>query len=73
MTQSAADPEVHRKQLEIYARMSPQQKLEKVFELSEMTRELFRAGLKQRFPDLSPEELHKLYLERLALCHNQHW
>ena len=32
---------------------------------------LFKQGLRERFPDLSEEEFHRLYLKRLALCHNR--
>ncbi|MFN3650954.1 MAG: hypothetical protein ACK47B_15370 [Armatimonadota bacterium] len=45
----------------------------KAFELSEMTRELFRRGLRERFPDLSEQELHQLFLKRIATCHNRNW
>lgn len=59
--------------LEALRRMTPEQKLRKVFELTEMSRQLFRQGLRERFPELSEEELHRLYLERLAKCHNRNW
>ena len=59
--------------LEALRRMTPEQKLLKVFELTEMSRQLFRQGLRERFPELSEEELHRLYLERLAKCHNRNW
>jgi hypothetical protein len=61
----------HQQYLRALARMTPEQRLLKAFELSEMARELFRAGLRRRFPDLSEEALHRLYLERLAKCHNR--
>ena len=63
----------HKIYLESLRRLSPEQKLSKAFELSEMSRRLFREGLRRRFPDLSEEELHRLYLERLALCHNRNY
>jgi hypothetical protein len=59
--------------LEVLRRMTPEQRLRQAFELSEMTRQLFRHGLRQRFPDLSEEELHKIFLERLAECHNSNY
>lgn len=59
--------------LEVLRRMTPEQKLAKAFELSEMTRQLFRQGLRERFPELSEEDFHKLYLERLARCHNRNY
>lgn len=63
----------HRIYLEALRRMTPEQRLLKAFELSEMTRELFRRGLRERFPDLSEQELHQLFLKRIATCHNRNW
>jgi hypothetical protein len=57
--------------LEVLRRMTPAEKLHKVFELTELSRKLFLIGLRERFPELSETELHDLYLKRLALCHNQ--
>jgi hypothetical protein len=59
--------------LEVLRRMTPEQRLRQAFELSEMTRQLFHYGLRQRFPDLSEQELHNLFLERLAECHNSNY
>jgi hypothetical protein len=53
--------------------MTPEQRLEKSLELSELIRDLFKHGLRKRFPELSEEEFHKLYLERLDLCHNRNY
>ena len=63
----------HRIYLATLRRMSPQQRLAKAFELSDNARQLFRDGLRHRFPDLSEEELQQLYLNRLALCHNRNY
>lgn len=54
--------------LETLRRMTPEQRLAKAFELTDMSREALRAGLRQRFPDATDEELHAIYLERLARC-----
>ena len=51
--------------------MSPEARLSKAFELTEMTRELLQAGLAQRHPSASAEELHQLYLERLDRCRSR--
>lgn len=59
--------------IQILRRMTVEQKLRKVFELSEMTRSLFREGLRKRFPDLTEEEFHRIYLERLEKCHNRNY
>lgn len=53
--------------------MTPAQRLAKAFELTEFTRGLFRAGLRKRHPGLTDEQLHRLYLERLAKCHNRNY
>jgi len=53
--------------------MTPQQRLAKAFELSLSARRLFRDGLRQRFPHLTEQELHRLYLERLDKCHNRNY
>jgi hypothetical protein len=63
----------HRRYLEILRGMTVEQKLQKVFELSEMTKSLFREGLRKRFPDVTEEELHRIYLERLEKCHNRNY
>jgi hypothetical protein len=63
----------HRMYLEVLRRMTPEQRITKAFELSEMTRILFRQGLRERFPDLPEEQFHALYLERLARCHNSNY
>ncbi len=59
--------------IEVLRRMTPEQRLLKAFELTEFSRALFREGLKKRFPDLSDEEIHKIYLKRLDKCHNQNY
>ncbi len=57
--------------LRVLRAMTPEQRLLKAFELSALTKALFREGLRKRFPDLPEGEFHKLYLKRLALCHNR--
>ena len=51
--------------------MSPQEKLEKSFELTELSNAAFKAGLKARYPHLCEVELEQLYLEKRKACHNQ--
>lgn len=63
----------HHEYIAILRRMTPAQRLEKAFELSEFSKELFREGLRQRFPRLSEEAFHRLFLERLAKCHNRNY
>jgi hypothetical protein len=63
----------HAQYLEVLRRMTPEQKLRKVWELSAFAKKLFIHGLRQRYPDATPEEFHKILLERLALCHNRNY
>ena len=61
----------HRCYLEVLRSMTPEQRLLRASELSEMTKALLRQGLRERFPDVSEEELHRLFLDRLEECHKQ--
>ena len=60
----------HREYIRIIRKLTPEEKLKKCFELNELTKQLFLTGLKNRFPDLSQEEIKKLYLKRINKCHN---
>ena len=51
--------------------MSPEERISKAFELSAWSRQLFMAGLRERFPELGPEELRDLYVQRLLKCHSR--
>src|SRR5437588_11229135 len=55
----------HKLYLQILRHMTPEQKLDKAFELSALAKDLFITGLRQRFPDLSEEEFKRLLLARL--------
>ena len=61
----------HQLYLEALRRLTPEQRLLKAFELSELSRELFRSGLWQRFREAGEAELQRIYLERLEKCHNR--
>jgi hypothetical protein len=61
----------HRLYLNALRRLTPEQRLLKAFELTELSRALFRDGLRQRFPGADEVEIRRLYLERLAKCHNR--
>ena len=63
----------HRLYLEILRSMTPEQKLLKVFELSEFSKALFVAGLRQRFPDASEQEFRRILFDRLEKCHNRNY
>ena len=63
----------HREYIKVLRRMTPEQRLLKAMELSEQSKRLFKQGLRNRFPDLSDEDFHQLFLERLAKCHNRNY
>lgn len=52
-------PEAERVQIELLRRAPPWRKLEMVGQLNEMVRTLALSGLRQRYPDASPEELRR--------------
>jgi hypothetical protein len=61
------------KYVQVLRGMSPAQRLKKAIELSELGKRLFLHGLVRRFPDATKEELHALYLQRMARCHNRNY
>lgn len=63
----------HRQYIEVLRQMTPAQRLAKAFELSEMSKRLFKQGLRRRFPEMPEEDFHRLYLERLNKCHNRNY
>ncbi len=67
-------PRLNRRiQNEVLARLTPGERLRQALELSEFTRELFRNGLRARFPDLPEADLTLLYRDRLEKCHNRNY
>jgi hypothetical protein len=63
----------HRQHLKTLASMTPSQRAQKAFELSEFTKELSLNALRQRFPQMNESQLRKLHLQRLAKCHNRNY
>jgi len=63
----------HSLYIQVLRRMSPEARLMKAFELTAFSKQLFLHGLRKRFPDLTEEELHQIYLERLEKCHNRNY
>jgi|GEM_PF-1431139 uncharacterized protein (DUF433 family) len=61
----------HQRTLNILRSMEPRQKLAQVFKLNDRMLELFRAGLRRRFPDLDDAEFEKVYLQMRERCHNR--
>ena len=63
----------HARYIQVLRRMTPEQRLRKAFELGDFAKQLFLEGLRQRFGHLPKHEFHRLYLERLAKCHNRNY
>lgn len=63
----------HSLYLNTLRKMTPARRLAKAFELSSVAKELFLAGLHRRFPTKNDEEIKKIYLERIAKCHNRNY
>lgn len=61
----------HRRYLQILRGMSPEARLQKAFELSEMSRELFLHGLRRRFPEQEEAELMQIARDRFDKCRNR--
>lgn len=71
--QIAMSSEAGREGLAVWDRvmrtMSGEQKIIKVFELTEMTRRWMRAGIREANPDAAEAEIEELYLERMFQFH----
>ena len=67
------ETQMHRKRIEIFRRMTPEQRLNEAFALSEFVNALFRHGLRKLHPGLPEEEFHQLYLKHLEKCHNRNY
>ena len=65
--------DLHRVQIEVLRRMTPEERLLKALELGDWTRQLFKQGLRERFPEASEEELQAIFLERMKKCYNREY
>ena len=54
---------------EVWAKMSGQQRIEKAFQLTAEVRQFMRAGLRQRNPSASDEEIQQIYVDHLLATH----
>jgi hypothetical protein len=59
--------------IESLKRMTPEQRLLKAIELSEMGKQMLSDNLRRQNPGLPEAELHRLFLARLARCHNRNY
>lgn len=65
-------PQLNRRRyLEVLNKMTSEERLQKAFELTEFSRQLFEQGLRKRFPDATEEELRQVRLERFQRWHNR--
>lgn len=63
----------HSLYLQTLRKMTPTQRLAKAFELSAIAKELYMVGLHKRFAAKDGAEIKKIYLERIAKCHNRNY
>ena len=63
--------ESHKIYIGVLRKMSPEQRLFKALELSELTRKLFIHGLHKRFPNLKEHEFEGILMERLNKCYSR--
>jgi hypothetical protein len=61
----------HREYLKVLTRMTAEARLQKAFELSSFSRELFLHGLRRRFPEMSDAQVGDLARQRLQKCHSR--
>lgn len=59
--------------INVLRKMTPAERLEKAFDLSEFSRQLFIEGLRRRFPYITEDEFRKIVLKRLERCHNRNY
>jgi hypothetical protein len=71
--QIAMSTDAGREGLDVWDRvtrlMPGETKVAKVFELTEMTRQFMRAGIREANPDASEVEIQELYVDRLLRFH----
>ncbi len=64
---------VYKVYIETLRRMTPEQKLQRVFELAAAARELFCQEVKKLHPEYSEDEVKRCYLENIAKCYNRNY
>ena len=64
------DKQTHREYIKILKKMTPQQRLFRAMELSDLTKSLFITGLKLRYPDYTEDEIKNIYIEKISRCRN---
>ena len=71
--QLAMETEAGREAIEVWYRvqkgLTGAQKVAKSFELTELTRQTMRAGLRKRYPDATETKIQEIYVDRLLSFH----
>jgi len=70
-TQMGKTNQNRRLYIEILRRMTPEQRLRKALELTRDVREIARAGIRSRNPDLTSAEVDRLAVEQLLRWHSK--
>jgi hypothetical protein len=69
-----AKPYPNRKRYhDVLRKMSPEQKVKKMFELNALGKELILAGLQTKYPEMDKNERHTLFLKTIMACHNRNY
>lgn len=63
----------HEAYLEALRRLTPGERMMKVFELNDFAREMFMAGLRHRHPGATEEELRLILIQQSEKWHNQNY
>lgn len=63
----------HEAYLEALRRMTPGERMMKVFELNDFVREMFMAGLRHSYPNATEEELRQIFIKQSDKWHNQNY
>lgn len=63
----------HQIYMQTLKKLTPEEKLNIVFGLSQLGRNLFFTGLQARYPDLPKEKVAEIYLQRIYKCHNRNY
>jgi hypothetical protein len=67
---NAHGDKAHQAYLRALRAMGPARRLQVAFELTDLSRELYRHGLQKRYPEKSEREITELFLEGIDSCHN---
>ena len=56
------------KRIEIYRKMTPQQRIEEAIQLTDLTYEIMKEGIRHQNPEADEKIIQKLAFERLQVC-----